>query len=393
MSLKVLMVSGSLPDIRCGIGDYTARLATELARRPDVSVTILTSRHDRVRPDAAVPAEVVQVAGWGLGHLVTLVWEIRRRRPDIVHVQYPAVGYGRRLGIVLLPAAVRFFCRAPVVLTIHERRERSQMARLAIDLMALSSNLVVTLDPIEASDLERALARFSPRVVTGTMISTVPIVPNVDREALRKRLGASVDDVVVVTFGLIHPRRRLEDIIDAVHELQSSSTAVSLWIVGSEAEYDPSVARAYGLSLRERARSTGVDRVIQWMDNVDRAEVSAFLQAADVSVFLYPDGASGRNTTLQAAREHGLPVVTTVGIATSDSLRQQPRLLFLRFGEYSTSDLANAILQAQHLGVQPPSEALNLREHVDFHLGAYQRLLRRQTPDRGLDLPLESRQR
>ena len=393
MSLNALLVSGSAPDIRCGIGDYTARLATELARRPNVSVTVLTTDDSRVRPDSAAPAEIMLVSGWGLRRLIPLLRLVRRRAPDIVHVQYPAVGYGRGLGIVLLPAAVRWVCRVPVVLTIHERRERSRLARLAIDLMALSSNVVLTLDTIEAADLQRALGRFLQKVVTGTMISTVPVAPDVDRSAWRKRFGASVEDLVVVTFGLVHPRRRIEDIIDAVDELRRSSNDVQLWVVGGEAEYDLGAARAYGLSLREKARSLGLDGVVRWMDHVEPAEVSALLQAADVSVFLYPDGASGRNTTLQTAREHGLPVVTTIGPATSDSLRHVARVVFLRVGEYTTADLAKAILQAHLLiaaGVQSPSGALNLREHVDFHIAAYQGLLRR---NRGLEAPLESSQR
>ncbi len=138
----------------------------------------------------------------------------------------------------------------------------------------------------------------------------------------------------------------------------------------------------------------GLDGAIQWMDHVDRAAVSASLQAADVSVFLYPDGASGRNTTLQAAREHGLPVVTTVGPATSDSLRRQPRIVFLPAGEYTVADLARAILQAQHLGAadeQSPNDTLNLREHVDLHLSAYRDLLPGRLPDRGQDASLEIR--
>lgn len=388
------MVSGSLPDLRCGIGDYTARLVTELARRPRMSIYVLTSKTERVRADAAAPATVVRAPGWGLGNLFQLVRMIRRQAPDIVHIQYPAIGYGRGLGIVFLPLAVRWFCGVPAVLTIHERRERRWIARLAINFMALSSSLVLTLDPVETSSLRRALRPFAPQILTGTMISTIPFVAGVDRQAWRNRWGASNEDVVVITFGLIHPRRRIEDIIDATAELRRSTTAVRLWVVGGEAEYDPDAARAYGVFLRERARSLGLGGVVQWMDNVDAAAVSASLQAADVSVFLYPDGASGRNTTLQAAREHGLPVVTTIGPATSDSLRRQPRIVFLRAGEYTVADLAKAIVQAQHLDATAEQslndDALNLAEHVDLHLGAYRNLLPALRPDRGVDA-LESR--
>ena len=126
-------MSGSLPGIRCGIGDYTARLGSELARRPGLSIRILTSASERVRLDAAMPAEVAPEAKWGLRDLPGLLRRVRQFAPDIVHIQYPAVGYDSRLGIVFLPLAARLLGRLPTVLTIHERRERSRAARFAIN--------------------------------------------------------------------------------------------------------------------------------------------------------------------------------------------------------------------------------------------------------------------
>ena len=367
-------MSGSLPDIRCGIGDYTARLATELARRPGMTVTVITSENDRVRTEAAAPARVLATARWGLGSLPGLVGAIRRLDPDVVHVQYPAVGYGRALGIVLLPLALRWLARLPTVLTIHERRERRRSARWATDLMAFASRAVVVLDPIEATALESSLPRVAPRLLTGRMISTIPLAPGIDRPRLRERLGAGDDDLVVVSFGLIHPRRRLEDILDAVADLSADKLSVRLWIVGGEAEYDPETAREYGQALRRRVDELGLGKVTRWLDHADPATVSAVLQAADVAVLLYPDGASGRNTTLQAALEHGLPVVTTAGVATPAEIQQNPGLVLLPAGRYDVGELAAAVLEAHRLA-RRDAAVPTVPEHVDFHLGIYRRLL------------------
>jgi glycosyltransferase involved in cell wall biosynthesis len=378
-TLKVLLVSGSLPGIRCGIGDYTARLGSELARRPGVSVCILTSANERVRLDAALPAEVAPEARWGLGDLSGLLRMVKKRAPDIVHIQYPAVGYDGRLGIVFLPLAATRLGRLPTVLTIHERRERRRAARFAINFMALTSTQVVTLDPVEAASLKEAVPRIAPKVLTGRMISTIPVAADVNRQAWRARFHAADGDVVLVTFGLIHPRRRLEDIIDAVAELRRSTVPVRLVVVGGEAEYDPDTARAYAVSLRDRARSLGLEGVIDWMDHVGAAEVSACLRAADAAVLLYPDGASGKNTTLLAALEHGLPVVTTLGAATSESLRGQAGLLFVNAARYTAVDLAQAVGQALKLSSSRGpalTDESNLNEQVDFHLDMYDRILR-----------------
>lgn len=368
-------MSGSLPDIRCGIGDYTARLAAELAQVPGLKVTVITSESERVRTAAAAPAEVLPIGRWGLGNLAGLLRAIRRLEPDVVHIQYPAVGYGRALGIVLLPLALRWLARVPTVLTIHERRERRRAARVAIDLMAMTAGVDVLLDPVEAGDLARILPPFAPPVLTGRMISTIPVAGGLDRRGWRSRMGASEQDLVLVSFGLIHPRRRVEDIIDVLARLRRTPLPVRLWIVGGEAEYDPETAREYGLALRRKVATLGVEEAVGWLDHADPATVSAALSAADVAVLLYPDGASGRNTTLQAALEHGLPVVTTTGVATPAEMRQNPRLVFLPAGRHDGGDLAAAVLEAHGLAREGPADASTLPEHIDFHLGIYRRLL------------------
>jgi glycosyltransferase involved in cell wall biosynthesis len=372
--LKVVLVSGSLPDIRCGIGDYTAHLAAELARLPELSVTVITSDSERVRTTAAAPAEVLPVGRWGLFDLPGLLRTIRRLQPDVVHVQYPAVGYGSALGIVLLPLALRWLARLSTVLTIHERRERRRAARWAIDLMALSARAVILLDPIEADDLERNVI-FGPPVLTGRMISTIPMAIGVDRDASRSRLGASKEDLVLVSFGLIHPRRRLEDILDALAALLAKALPARLWILGGEAEYDPKTAQEYGRSLRQKVATLSLAPAVTWLDHADPAAVSATLAAADVAVLLYPDGASGRNTTLQAALEHGLPVVTTAGVATPAEMRQNHRLVFVPAGSHDGRELAAAVLEARRLAADGTADASTLPEHLEFHLGIYRRLL------------------
>jgi hypothetical protein len=41
-TMRILLISGSLPPMRCGVGDYTASLATALGRCDDTAVAVLT---------------------------------------------------------------------------------------------------------------------------------------------------------------------------------------------------------------------------------------------------------------------------------------------------------------------------------------------------------------
>lgn len=338
---------------------------------------ILTTKTALVRPEAAAPAQVLAIDNWGLPSAIGTARLIRRLRPDVVHIQYPAVGYARSLGVLSLPLVVRLLARVPVVLTVHERSEKHWQGRLATDFMAVTASRVVFPDPLEAEALRRRLRVFGTRVDVAQMISTIPIDPVADRPAFRARLGLAPGEFLVGTFGLIHPRRRLEDLVDGLVALRRS-TPSHLLIVGGEAEYDARRARDHTVALKRKINDLGVSSSVTWLGYLSSADVSAALQACDVAVMLYPNGASERNTTLEAALEHRLPVVTTDGPATSNSLRATANLHFVRAGAYTPADLAEAILSAARTGwvdADPRPGVSRLEQQVAWHLSLYRELI------------------
>ncbi len=375
--MKLLLVSGSLPAVRCGIGEYTARLASQLALAPGIRVQVLSTKNALVRPEAIAPAQVLPlVPGWSLPSVIRLAGLITRLGPDVVHIQYPAVGYAKSLGVLFLPLAVRWLARVPVVLTVHERSEKRWHGRLATDFMALTSSRVIVPDPLEAEALRRRLRVPGTRVDVTEMISTIPINHDADRAAFRARLELAPGELLVGTFGLIHPRRRLEDLIDGLAALRRS-TPSHLLIVGGEADYDARRAADYAAALKKKIGDLGLSASVTWLGYVGPADVSAALQACDVAALLYRGGASERNTTLQAVLEHRLPVVTTDGPATSDSLRATRNLHFVQAGAYTPADLAQAIVSAARTGWVDTGQrpASRLSEQVEWHLSLYRELV------------------
>src|ERR1700733_10933458 len=101
--MRILLISGSLPPMKCGVGDYTASLARALGRCKNTSVAVLTDvAAPPVPPD--LEFEVFPIAdGWRMLDVFLIASTARRWRPDIVHVQYPTQGYGRRFLPWLLP--------------------------------------------------------------------------------------------------------------------------------------------------------------------------------------------------------------------------------------------------------------------------------------------------
>jgi glycosyltransferase involved in cell wall biosynthesis len=370
------MVSGSLPEVRCGIGAYSGRLASALAAVPGVSVQLLTTRNALVRPELVSPAQVLEpMDNWALPAVVAALHRARRERPDIVHFQYPAVGYARSLGVLALPYLARLRLRVPVVSTIHEWRVRAWHGRLATDLVAVSSDLVIVPDRLEAAELRDHLRRFRTRVEVADMISTISVSSPTGRAAARAQLGLPPDGLVIGTFGLIQPRHRLEDIVEALAVLRERGVESHFLIIGGEAEYDADVARQYASEVRRRIEQRQLTPHVTWTGYRPEPEVSTALRACDVCVLLYPEGASARNTTLQAVLEHGVPAVTTDGPATSAELRQTAGLRLLPAAGYRAEDLADAISAAAGEAGQQPAAAPMLQNQVARHLQLYRQLL------------------
>ena len=91
--MRVLLVCGTYPPMRCGVGDYTAGLAHAFGRRGDVTVAVLTGSGAARTKEERVEL-FPEVRTWKIADAPSILRRIRHWRPDIVHVQYPTLYYG-----------------------------------------------------------------------------------------------------------------------------------------------------------------------------------------------------------------------------------------------------------------------------------------------------------
>src|SRR3954463_16622853 len=118
--MRVLLISGSYPPMKCGVGDYTARLARSLQDYTDIKVSVLTSAMDAPNSLSDGPELYRVVTTWGRSGLIRFFSVMRRIQPDVVHIQFPTQGYDSWSGLAAIALFSRIRWHVPVVATLHE---------------------------------------------------------------------------------------------------------------------------------------------------------------------------------------------------------------------------------------------------------------------------------
>ena len=200
--MKVVLVTGSYPPDVCGVADYSERLANALEK---------------------AGARVVVISGkcWGAANASGLNREIQKVDADILHMQYPATGYGWGLGPQAL-ALLRPQCG---------HNSRMQPGHRILRRLSLSSRS--RFEPVSlifTNEFEQQyFSEFAPWIKDRST-DDVPIGPNVlPTDGKIARIPN-----VALYFGLIRPEKGLEDVLQMAHLFrQRASGAQGARIVGT----------------------------------------------------------------------------------------------------------------------------------------------------------------
>jgi glycosyltransferase involved in cell wall biosynthesis len=295
--MRVLMVTGSFPPDRCGVGDYTARLCEALARR--VELGVLTSSHGcRVGDDP--PYVMRAMPAWDLADLGHFDRAVRRFEPDVVHVQFPTQGYRGGKLAWLTPALVRAL-GARVVQTWHEPISRRGALKLLAQTLAGGPVVVVRPDYRELLHpwLRAIVRRKQLRYVNSA--STLPrctLSPS-ELASLRVR-WLDGRRRLIVFFGFVYPHKRVEQVFEI------ADPATDRVVIAGELTDD-----AYGRRIRQLAAASPWSGRASIAGFLPADEVTALLAVADAVVLPFQLGGGDWNTSIHAATREGAFVVTT----------------------------------------------------------------------------------
>jgi glycosyltransferase involved in cell wall biosynthesis len=321
MTAPLHLVTGEYPPQRGGVADYTAAVASALhAQGREVHVWAPETSAGEGAPRGVTVHRLPGVFDRGA---LQALDDALGTMPSPRHliVQYVPQSFGRRGMNVGFCRWVRRRAEAhhdDVRVMFHEAFYPFEAWPPHRNLLALVNRWMAhelmagaRVAYVSAESWARRLRPYAPRGLAFTWLPIPSTIPRVDDAAAvdaarRAAIGDARDAVLIGHFGtygaLVAPL-----VAEAARRLLDAHATVHFLFMGDGSDRLAAALRAQLPAHAQRISATG-------RQAPERVSVS--LQACDLVVQPYKDGASGRRTTLMAALANGVAVVSNRGAAT-----------------------------------------------------------------------------
>lgn len=301
--MKVLLITGSLPPDECGIGDYSYNLAQSLCAYTETEIGVLT-RVGAVRERGLERFDVIPlIKTWSVAEVPAVIKFFNVWRPEIVHIQYPCMGYNGGLLPWFLPI-VSFLLGKKVVQTWHEGYGLASSLKLL--LIAIVPSALVVVRPHYNIHLSPVL-RWALNNKKYIFIRNASVFPKItigeqEKGTLRRKY-LKKQKRLILFFGFVYPHKG----VDLLFEI--ADPAVDQILIAGK------IMDEGGHHHREIMRRASTS---SWLG---KSTITGFLPATDIATLLAiadavvlpfrDDGGGEWNTSIHAAVTQGVFLVTT----------------------------------------------------------------------------------
>lgn len=297
--MKVLLITGSYPPMKCGVGAYTQRLARALAELQYVNVTVLTDERAKGVRECDGVEVLPLIKSWKGTELTRVVKYVRQLTPDIVHVQSPSAGYPFGRIPTLLPLLIRAIGKC-CVQTWHE----PPVLHKARFLVSIGLNDLITV----REELPTMLPGSIQKALRNTRLSWIPsasLLPTVtlhedERLKIRHRY-VSDGETLLVYYGFVAPLKGIEVLFEIVNKTNARLLLACDFNSGNN----------YHRSLLDQITAMGIASRVIITGFLPDEQLSYLLAACDAVVLPFRDGARPCNSTVDGAVAQGVFVLTT----------------------------------------------------------------------------------
>lgn len=298
--MRVLIITGSYPPMKCGVGDYTCHLAEALAEEEGISPAVLTdvSAGSSNAVDGVTLFPIVN--GWTLSCAASIQRTVRGWKPDLVHIQYPTQGYKGRFLSYQLPMMIKA-TGLPIVQTWHEYKPHGSITVFVNAL--LTRGFIVVRPDFEknSSSYYQWIFRHRPfRFIPNAPTIPVVLLTEEQRSSIRREMFPDADHVVGY-FGFVSPAKNITALFEIADPAKHHIVLAC--------DLDPS--DPYHAEIIKRTRSETWKKKVTVTGFLPPLEVAKILATADAMVFPFREGTGAWNTSIQGAVAQGTFVMTT----------------------------------------------------------------------------------
>lgn len=387
MGLRICLVSGTYPPARCGVGDYAELLAHALAEK-GAHVSVVTSGYLGIASSSANPEVHPVAAKWSVRNAWTILREILRAKPDIVHFQFPTTEYYAHRFFDLLVPLTRFWPGSRrVVVTFHEpvSVQRSSVPGVFRPLrhwlsIAWADALIVVAESYR-NMLQGVYAPGHEK-----LCRAIPIASNIPAsragvqqlEELRANAGFARTSVIMSYFGFIQPRKGFEQVLETLQILRERGVPAELMVIGELSQEAP-----YHAQLWEQVDREGLRNYVRVTGHLDRSSVADHLAMSDACILPFIDGVHPKRGSYLAAVRQGVLTVTTS--AEKSGFSADENVYYARIGD--TREMADAVQAYAGRKIEVPATSLWSRgweEVAQEHLNLFDELLSGKSQKEGV---------
>lgn len=319
------MLCGLYPPEKCGIGDYLFEIVQELEKRKDLNIKIIAN------------------IDWSTKKIFSVIKQIRSFQPDIIHIQYPSVGYGASF----VPHIVSMMFKRTIV-TVHEVSDVKLLRRLSLFFFSLRATLIFT-NTFELGNFKKLFPWYRKKNYI------VPIGSNINFPFIPK--GSYVTNRTkneIIYFGYIRPKKGIEDVIKLANILdKNGDTKYKIVIMGRLLPMFE--------SYHKELLNLGNPANLEWRLNLTVEEVFTNLRNATYVYLPYPDGISERRGSFLAALCSGTPMFTKKGEQTT--LEMHDIVLMVNSPEVFVNILTTSNPSEYYKKIN----IVKIREYLDAH--------------------------
>lgn len=295
-------IVGAFPKMKCGIGDYTCKLAEEFARQGN-EVHIITSKHADTNSKALQIHNIAEK--WDFSEYKAIIKKVKEIKPEVVNIQYPSNEYKSAFMMSLLPFRIKQKFKCKVTATVHEYDYEEfsiqRKFRLYLNFSKLDKIIVAAEEFINKIKL----------IVPKADIVYIPISSNIPRSNITEKKKVELlekynlnNKKVISYFGFARASKGIEYLLECMKELSEDVKLLYIGKLDEKNEYEKGLLELMDkLNIKDKVTITGL------FD--DEKDVADLLQISNLCVLPFTDGVQTRNGSFLAAYNQKLPVITT----------------------------------------------------------------------------------